>query len=95
MVLIPQKLISAADLTKDIVPDDALRSAIVKALAEAELPISPEGLTKLKGLQVLDAGIESLTGLEIALSLETLDLSRNNIEFRLSNINMLSNLFEP
>ena len=71
------------------IPESSLRAAIEGALGiTAGLPITVDDMKKLTELEVIDADISVLTGLELAINLRVLDLSGNVI----TDISALSDL---
>ena len=71
------------------IPDTNLRAAIAEELGKSpNAPITVEDIKRLRWLQVIDAGIRDLTGLEYATNLETLILAHNQI----SDISPVKNL---
>ena len=71
------------------IPDTALRNGIADALKlAANTPITQENMITLIVLQVSDASIKDLTGLQLAINLEELDLSDNGI----TDVSPLANL---
>ena len=71
------------------IPDTNLRAAIAEALGKSpNAPITVEDIKRLRWLEVIDAGIRDLTGLEYATNLETLILAHNQI----SDISPVKNL---
>lgn len=77
------------------IPDDNLRSAIIKALGkDKEYVLSKEELSTITNLQADDMNIESIEGLQYCTSLKDLSLAENKITdiYPLSNLVNLVNL---
>ena len=74
------------------IPDPNLRAAVAEELGKSpNAPITVEDIKRLRRLQVIDAGIRDLTGLEYATNLETLILAHNQIS-DISSVKNLKNL---
>ncbi len=74
------------------IPDAKLRAAITKALGKAPgAPITVAEMRTLRNLEVENAGISDLTGLEFATNLTWLDLDNNSIS-DISGLRGLTNL---
>ena len=80
---------SGGDATQVAIPDANLRSSIEDALGKASgAPITRAEMSTLTNFEAENANIRNLTGLEFAISLIELDLSRNSI----TDVSALSDL---
>ena len=89
------KNVKAAEVVPSVIPDQALASAVRRALElGGTVPITIADLQRLTTLQVVSSDVRSLAGLEHAMSLTTLVISGSSITdiTRLAGLTQLTTL---
>lgn len=72
--------IYTATLTRSLLPDKVLRAAVLRSLNKPpEAELAADELLSLRGLNLNNAGVRDLAGLEAAINLERLELAGNNL----------------